>query len=81
MLAAYAAHRRTSLPVKDTDGKGIDLLMRLCNFANAETECLAIAWLIGCLGPSVPVPAPFLTGPQERASPPGAGCSPESSRA
>ncbi|MGX1269535.1 ATP-binding protein [Streptomyces phaeoluteigriseus] len=52
------------LPVKDTDGKGIDLLMRLCNFANAETECLAIAWLIGCLGPSVPVPAPFLTGPQ-----------------
>ncbi|GHA51884.1 ATP-binding protein [Streptomyces tauricus] len=52
------------LPVKDTDGKGIDLLMRLCNFATAETECLAIAWLIGCLGPSVPVPAPFLTGPQ-----------------
>ncbi|MGA6221275.1 ATP-binding protein [Streptomyces umbrinus] len=52
------------LPVKDTDGKGIDLLMRLCNFAAAETECLAIAWLIGCLGPSVPVPAPFLTGPQ-----------------
>ncbi len=52
------------LPVKDTNGKGIDLLMRLCNFANAETECLAIAWLIGCLGPSVPVPAPFLTGPQ-----------------
>ncbi len=52
------------LPAKDTDGKGIDLLLRLCNFANAETECLAIAWLIGCLGPSVPVPAPFLTGPQ-----------------
>ncbi|WP_425829613.1 ATP-binding protein [Streptomyces fractus] len=52
------------LPVKDTDGKGIDLLLRLCNFANAETEALAIAWLIGCLGPSVPVPAPFLTGPQ-----------------
>ncbi|MEU7067729.1 ATP-binding protein [Streptomyces sp. NPDC046161] len=52
------------LPVKDTDGKGIDLLLRLCNFANAETECLALAWLIGCLGPSVPVPAPFLTGPQ-----------------
>lgn len=52
------------LPVKDTDGKGIDLLLRLCNFANAETECLAVAWLIGCLGPSVPVPAPFLTGPQ-----------------
>ena len=52
------------LPVKDTEGKGIDLLMRLCNFATAETECLAIAWLIGCLGPSVPVPAPFLTGPQ-----------------
>ncbi|WP_052863576.1 ABC transporter ATP-binding protein [Streptomyces niger] len=52
------------LPAKDTDGKGIDLLLRLCNFAGAETECLAIAWLIGCLGPSVPVPAPFLTGPQ-----------------
>ncbi|NEB76446.1 ATP-binding protein [Streptomyces sp. SID14478] len=52
------------LPAKDTDGKGIDLLLRLCNFANAETEALAIAWLIGCLGPSVPVPAPFLTGPQ-----------------
>ncbi|MFD7243670.1 ATP-binding protein [Streptomyces massasporeus] len=52
------------LPVKDTDGKGIDALLRLCNFAGAETECLAIAWLIGCLGPSVPVPAPFLTGPQ-----------------
>lgn len=52
------------LPAKDTNGKGIDLLMRLCNFATAETECLAIAWLIGCLGPTVPVPAPFLTGPQ-----------------
>ncbi|KUL52298.1 hypothetical protein [Streptomyces sp. NRRL S-1521] len=52
------------LPAKDTDGKGIDALMRLCNFATAETECLAIAWLIGCLGPDVPVPAPFLTGPQ-----------------
>ncbi|MET9108176.1 ATP-binding protein [Streptomyces zhihengii] len=52
------------LPVKDTNGKGIDLLLRLCNFATAETECLAVAWLIGCLGPSVPVPAPFLTGPQ-----------------
>lgn len=52
------------LPAKDTDGKGIDLLLRLCNFATAETECLALAWLIGCLGPSVPVPAPFLTGPQ-----------------
>ncbi|MFJ2071201.1 MULTISPECIES: hypothetical protein [Streptomyces] len=52
------------LPAKDTDGKGIDLLLRLCNFASAETEALAIAWLIGCLGPSVPVPAPFLTGPQ-----------------
>ncbi len=62
--------RRTQLtgelpmPVKDTDGKGIDLLMRLCNFATAASECLALAWLIGCLGPSVPVPAPFLTGPQ-----------------
>ncbi|MEU2492759.1 ATP-binding protein [Streptomyces sp. NPDC007883] len=52
------------LPAKDTDGKGIDLLLRLTNFATAETECLALAWLIGSLGPSVPVPAPFLTGPQ-----------------
>ncbi|MFI9827921.1 ATP-binding protein [Streptomyces sp. NPDC051913] len=52
------------LPAKDTNGKGIDLLLGLCNFATAETECLALAWLIGCLGPSVPVPAPFLTGPQ-----------------
>lgn len=52
------------LPAKDTNGKGIDLLLRLCNFANAESECLALAWLIGCLEPSVPVPAPFLTGPQ-----------------
>ncbi|MGW6354619.1 ATP-binding protein [Streptomyces sp. NPDC055092] len=52
------------LPATDTDGKGIDLLMRLCNFATADTESLALAWLIGCLGPSVPVPAPFLTGPQ-----------------
>ncbi|MFI9327759.1 ATP-binding protein [Kitasatospora sp. NPDC052868] len=62
--------RRTQLtgelpvPVKDTDGKGIDLLLRLTNFTDAQTECLAIAWLIGCLGPGVPVPAPFLTGPQ-----------------
>ncbi|MYT33013.1 MULTISPECIES: hypothetical protein [unclassified Streptomyces] len=62
--------RRTQLtgelpmPAQDTNGKGIDLLLRLCNFASAETECLAIAWLIGCLEPSVPVPAPFLTGPQ-----------------
>ncbi|MCM2393066.1 ATP-binding protein [Streptomyces albipurpureus] len=62
--------RRTQLtgelpmPAKGTNGKGIDLLLRLNNFATAETECLAIAWLIGCLGPSVPVPAPFLTGPQ-----------------
>ncbi|WP_328488128.1 ATP-binding protein [Streptomyces zaomyceticus] len=52
------------LPAKDTDGKGIDLLMRLCNFASAQGESLALAWLIGCLGPSAPVPAPFLTGPQ-----------------
>ncbi|WP_156727901.1 ATP-binding protein [Streptomyces apocyni] len=52
------------LPAKDTDGKGIDLLLRLSNYATAETECLALVWLIGCLGPSAPVPAPFLTGPQ-----------------
>ncbi|MFH9748495.1 ATP-binding protein [Streptomyces anulatus] len=62
--------RRTQLtgelpmPVRDTEGKGIDLLLRLTNFATAETESLALAWLVGCLGPSVPVPAPFLTGPQ-----------------
>ncbi|MEU9419695.1 ATP-binding protein [Streptomyces sp. NPDC048272] len=52
------------LPERDTDGKGIDALLRLCNFASAESECLAVAWVIGCLEPSVPVPAPFLTGPQ-----------------
>jgi energy-coupling factor transporter ATP-binding protein EcfA2 len=52
------------LPVKDTDGKGIDLLMRLVNFTGPQSEGLALAWLIGCLGPDVPVPAPFLTGPQ-----------------
>ncbi|MFF1766850.1 ATP-binding protein [Streptomyces sp. NPDC058249] len=52
------------LPAQDTNGKGIDALFRLCNFAGAETECLAMAWLVGCLEPSVPVPAPFLTGPQ-----------------
>ncbi|MFJ5088732.1 ATP-binding protein [Streptomyces sp. NPDC088674] len=52
------------LPDKDTNEQGIDHLLRLCNFATAETECLAVAWLIGCLAPSVPVPAPFLTGPQ-----------------
>ncbi|WP_327171916.1 ATP-binding protein [Streptomyces sp. NBC_01336] len=62
--------RRTQLtgelpmPARDTEGKGIDQLLRLTNFANADTESLALAWLIGCLGPSVPVPAPFLTGPQ-----------------
>ncbi|MFE2117445.1 ATP-binding protein [Streptomyces microflavus] len=62
--------RRTQLtgelpmPARDTQEKGIDLLLRLTNFANAETESLALAWLVGCLGPSVPVPAPFLTGPQ-----------------
>ncbi|MFJ7326690.1 ATP-binding protein [Streptomyces cyaneofuscatus] len=62
--------RRTQLtgelpmPVRDTEGKGIDGLLRLTNFATAETESLALAWLVGCLGPSVPVPAPFLTGPQ-----------------
>ncbi|CAL9511403.1 ATP-binding protein [Streptomyces sp. enrichment culture] len=52
------------LPVRDTNGKGIDALLRLTNFANAEAECLTLAWLVGCLEPSVPVPAPFLTGPQ-----------------
>ncbi|MFI0936566.1 ATP-binding protein [Streptomyces sp. NPDC021019] len=62
--------RRTQLtgelpmPAQDTEGKGIDSLLRLTNFATAETESLALAWLVGCLGPSVPVPAPFLTGPQ-----------------
>ncbi|MFH8665286.1 ATP-binding protein [Streptomyces anulatus] len=62
--------RRTQLtgelpmPARDTEEKGIDQLLRLTNFATAETESLALAWLVGCLGPSVPVPAPFLTGPQ-----------------
>ncbi|MEU6835708.1 ATP-binding protein [Streptomyces rubiginosohelvolus] len=62
--------RRTQLtgelpmPVRDTEGKGIDSLLRLTNFANAETEALALAWIVGCLEPGVPVPAPFLTGPQ-----------------
>ncbi|MET9534685.1 ATP-binding protein [Streptomyces sp. NPDC006649] len=62
--------RRTQLtgelpmPARDTEGKGIDQLLRLTNFATADTESLTLAWLIGCLGPSVPVPAPFLTGPQ-----------------
>ncbi|MFJ2643931.1 ATP-binding protein [Streptomyces sp. NPDC087511] len=62
--------RRTQLtgelpmPARDSDSKGIDLLLRLTNFANAETESLALAWLVGCLEPGVPVPAPFLTGPQ-----------------
>ncbi|MEV5289393.1 ATP-binding protein [Streptomyces albidoflavus] len=62
--------RRTQLtgelpmPARDTEGKGIDRLLRLTNFATAETESLALAWLVGCLEPSVPVPAPFLTGPQ-----------------
>ncbi|MFG2324206.1 ATP-binding protein [Streptomyces sp. NPDC048568] len=52
------------LPVKDTAGQGIDALLRLTNFATPDTECLALAWLVGCLEPGVPVPAPFLTGPQ-----------------
>ncbi|MFJ6750729.1 ATP-binding protein [Streptomyces sp. NPDC091266] len=52
------------LPTRNTEGKGIDQLLRLTNFATAQTESLALAWLIGCLEPSVPVPAPFLTGPQ-----------------
>ncbi|MYT96004.1 MULTISPECIES: ATP-binding protein [unclassified Streptomyces] len=62
--------RRTQLtgelpmPARDTEGKGIDQLLRLTNFANADTEALALAWIIGCLEPGVPVPAPFLTGPQ-----------------
>ncbi|WP_432107889.1 ATP-binding protein [Streptomyces sp. AA1529] len=52
------------LPLTGTQGKGLDQLLGLCNFANAATESLVIAWLVGCLGPSSPVPAPFLTGPQ-----------------
>lgn len=52
------------LPARDTNGKGIDALLRLTNFATPDTECLTLAWLVGCLEPSVPVPAPFLTGPQ-----------------
>ncbi|MBA0051938.1 ATP-binding protein [Streptomyces sp. AJS327] len=52
------------LPLTGTEGKGIDQLLGLCNFASAEIESLVIAWLIGCLNPCSPVPAPFLTGPQ-----------------
>lgn len=52
------------LPLTGTEGKGIDQLLGLCNFANAQTESLVIAWLVGCLSPHAPVPAPFLTGPQ-----------------
>ena len=43
---------------------GIDRLWGLSNFSDAESAALAIAWLLGCLDPGVPVPAPFLTGPQ-----------------
>jgi energy-coupling factor transporter ATP-binding protein EcfA2 len=43
---------------------GIDRLWNLCNFSDADSSALAIAWLLGCLDPAVPVPAPFLTGPQ-----------------
>ncbi|MFG2733937.1 ATP-binding protein [Streptomyces harbinensis] len=43
---------------------GIDRLWGLCNFSDAESSALAVAWLLGCLDPTVPVPAPFLTGPQ-----------------
>ncbi|MGW3090084.1 ATP-binding protein [Streptomyces sp. NPDC001108] len=62
--------RRTQLtgelpmPARDTNAKGIDLLLRLTNFTGAESESLALAWLVGCLAPGIPVPAPFLTGPQ-----------------
>ncbi|WP_329404995.1 ATP-binding protein [Streptomyces melanogenes] len=62
--------RRTQLtgelpmPEKGQDIKGLDKLLRLCNFSDAASETLAIAWLLGCLDPAVPVPAPFLTGPQ-----------------
>lgn len=43
---------------------GIDRLWGLCNFTDPQSSALAIAWLLGCLDPSLPVPAPFLTGPQ-----------------
>jgi hypothetical protein len=43
---------------------GMSQLMGLCNFADAGAETLATAWLLGCLDPGLPVPAPFLTGPQ-----------------
>ncbi|MBZ6137125.1 ATP-binding protein, partial [Streptomyces olivaceus] len=46
------------LPATDTAGQGIDALLRLTNFATPDTECLALAWLVGCLEPGVPVPAP-----------------------
>ena len=44
--------------------KGIEKLWSLCNFADPGSSALAVAWLVACLDPGVPVPAPFLTGPQ-----------------
>jgi hypothetical protein len=43
---------------------GIERLLQLTNFADSGSSALAIAFLIGCLDPNIPVPAPFLTGPQ-----------------
>ena len=37
--------------------------MGLCNFSDAESRP-GHRMAVGCLDPSVPVPAPFLTGPQ-----------------
>ena len=56
-----------TLPVPEQEvgpERGVSKLMELCNFADAASEALCISWLLGCLDPSVPVPAPFLTGPQ-----------------
>lgn len=62
--------RRTQLtgelPMPETSQelKGIERLLGMCNFADPGSTALSIAWLLGCLDPDVPVPAPFLTGPQ-----------------
>ena len=62
--AAPSSPGNSPCPPRTPTARASTCCCGLCNFATAETECLAIAWLIGCLGPSVPVPAPFLTGPQ-----------------
>ncbi|MFF4821344.1 ATP-binding protein, partial [Kitasatospora sp. NPDC001309] len=52
------------MPVREQGFDGVDALLGLCNFKDGASAALAIAFLVGCLEPDVPVPAPFLTGPQ-----------------